>query len=98
MKGRYDALHGDEPEIDALANRAEAMRDVDVEIDRQKERYAALDPQTVNDAVVIQQTAIRMIRKLAEMAEWPIGVCKRDADILSGYNATICNAIKEMSK
>lgn len=34
MKGRYDNLHGDEPEIDALANRAEAGRDIDAEIDR----------------------------------------------------------------
>lgn len=38
-----DALHGDEPEIDALANRAEAGRDVDAEIDRKLERMDAED-------------------------------------------------------
>ena len=43
MKGRYDNQHGDEPEIDALANRAEAGRDVDAEIDRKIERMDAED-------------------------------------------------------
>ena len=38
-----DSLHGDEPEIDALANRAEAGRDVDAEIDRRLERMDAED-------------------------------------------------------
>lgn len=33
MKGRYDNLHGDEPEIDTLAARAEATRPIDDEID-----------------------------------------------------------------
>jgi len=38
-----NSLHGDEPEIDALANRAEAMRDVDAEIDRRQEMMDAED-------------------------------------------------------
>lgn len=41
MKGRYDNLHGDEPEIDALAARAEATRPIDDEIDRKQERMDA---------------------------------------------------------
>lgn len=43
MKGRYDNLHGDEPEIDALARNAEAGRDVDAEIDRKLERMEEWD-------------------------------------------------------
>jgi len=42
-QGRYDNLHGDEPEIDALARNAEAGRDVDAEIDRKIERMDAED-------------------------------------------------------
>ena len=98
MKGRYDNLHGDEPEIDALASRAEAMRDVDAEIDRKLERYEALDPATLNDAVTIQQTAIKLIRRLSEMAEWPISVSKRDADLMMGDAKKLYDAVQEMAK
>lgn len=38
-----DSLMGDEPEIDALASRAEAMRDVDAEIDRKQAMMDAED-------------------------------------------------------
>ena len=93
-----DSLMGDEPEIDALANRAEAMRDVDAEIDRKLERYEALDPATLNDAVTIQQTAIKLIRRLSEMAEWPISVSKRDADLMMHDAKNLYDAVREMAK
>lgn len=70
MKGRYDNLHGDEPEIDALANRAEAGRDVDAEIDRKLERMDAEDAKRTKrerDLLQYQATLTFMIEGLSNL-------------------------------
>jgi uncharacterized membrane protein len=42
-QGRYDNLHGDEPEYERMASMAEAGRDVDAEIDRKQAQMDAED-------------------------------------------------------
>ena len=70
MKGRYDNLHGDEPEIDALANRAEAGRDVDAEIDRRQAMMDAEDAKRTKrerDLLQYQATLTFMIEGLSNL-------------------------------
>lgn len=69
--GRYDNLHGDEPEIDSLANRAEAMRDVDAEIDRRLGRMDAEDAKREtldrNMRILFRFKASRLIDEISHL-------------------------------
>lgn len=67
-KGRYDNFHGDEPEIDALANRAEAMRDVDAEIDRRQAMMDADDAKRTQGATMRQMFRYKASHMIDELA------------------------------
>ena len=93
-----DSLHGDEPEIDALANRAEAMRDVDAEIDRKKEQYAMLDRKTVSTASGIVETSLRIISLCTDMARFPLAASPDEVIEIEAHLAHLKTLCREMAK
>lgn len=76
MKGRYDNLHGDEPEYERMASMAEAGRDVDAEIDRKKAQMDAEDAlfaQAKRKEAMAQDFRYRccaIIRELTTLIGW----------------------------
>lgn len=102
-----DALHGDEPEIDALANRAEATRDIDAEIDRKLGRMDAEDAKRTKrdrQAVMAQDFRYRcgaMIRELTTLINWtdmPGGLPAHAADNVAKQAERLQQLCREMAK
>jgi len=93
-----DSLMGDEPEIDALANRAEAMRDIDAEIDRKKERYAMLDSKVVSTASGIVETSLRIISLCTDMARFPLAASPDEVIEIEAHLAHLKTLCREMAK
>lgn len=93
-----DSLHGDEPEIDALANQAEAGRDVDAEIDMRKERYASLDSKTVSAASGIVDLSLRIIALCTDLARFPLAASPDEVIEIEGHLAGLKTLAREMSK
>jgi len=107
-----NSLHGDEPEIDALANRAEAMRDVDAEIDR---RQAMMPPDDLSawvnkmnaeeakrrTIVQLRWNATQMaesICNLIRMTDVPNGVASWSADNIAKQAERLQQLCREMAK
>lgn len=93
-----DNLHGDEPEIDALANRAEAMRDVDAEIYQRKERYSGLDSKTVSAASGIVDLSLRIIALCTDLARFPLAASPDEVIEIEGHLAGLKTLAREMAK
>lgn len=104
MKGRYDNLHGDEPEIDALANRAEATRDIDAEIDRKQERMDAEDAKRKQyDSLLLADFRYRLmsaIREITYLQNWTDAksLNARSADMLVLQAERLQKLCREMAK
>ena len=99
-----DNLHGDEPEIDALASRAEAMRDVDAEIDRKQAMMDAEDAnRKSNERLLLQYQASLtfMIDGLSNLLRVSLSVTNippHSADHLVLQAERIQSLLRQMSK
>jgi len=96
-----DSLHGDEPEIDALANRAEAGRDIDAEIDRRQEMMDAVNKQY--DSLLLADFRYRLtsaIRELTFLQNWTDAksLNARSADMLVLQAERLQKICREMAK
>ena len=96
--GRYENLHGDEPDYERMAAMAESTRDVDAEIDRKKEQYAMLDSKVVSTASGIVETALRVISLCTDMARFPLAASPDEVIEIEAHLAHLKTLCREMAK
>lgn len=99
-----DSLHGDEPEIDALAAQAEAGRDVDAEIDRRQAMMDAEDAKRKQyDSMLLADFRYRLtsaIREITFLQNWTDAksLNARSADMLVLQAERLQKICREMAK